>query len=480
MVKTSKGDAYFKTEVISDPYLEDTMQGTVNENGIPIRIHQVQPLGIRNQFLTYSFNNITVETPIIDQFESLNTALPDHISDNDYRNSIQNSADYDYWNSPNENYDLSEPDWLREQREAVALFDSRNMQRLEEFDDIQGNLSKSNYYEGDIKPEPNTIFVFGSNTEGRHGLGAAKIAREQFGAVYGQGEGLQGNAYALPTKDLRVKENRSLKSISPKQIIDSIIKLYDVAEQNPNKQFKIAYRNTIEPSLNGYTGLEMIEMFNDAAQIGIGYIPSNVIFSKEWVDTGKLNIQSGITPQQTNVQPSGTINVYWGQAESETSTKILSNLAPRRFTFEGREYGSVEHAYQSNKSGTFDEATYNAYNKIGGYGKKIRGKGTVAEMKDANNLELMKRLVVESFKQNPNSEAAKKLMQYENFTHNTNTVIDKAFLEGLKLAQRALLQINSVGEIVSETSLFDSNVLIEQVGKEKIEEYKNKCKNNYD
>ena len=71
-------------------------------------------------------------------------------------------------------------------------------------------------------------------------------------------------------------------------------------------------------------------------------------------------------------------------------------------------------------------------------------------------------------------------MQYENFTHNTNKLIDKAFLEGLKLAQRALLQINSVGEIVSETSLFDSNVLIEQVGKEKIEEYKNICKNNYD
>ena len=101
-------------------------------------------------------------------------------------------------------------------------------------------------------------------------------------------------------------------------------------------------------------------------------------------------------------------------------------------------------------------------------------------MRAANNLQLMKDLVVESFKQNPNSEAAKKLMQYENFTHNTNTVIDKAFLEGLKLAQRELLQINSVGEIISETSLFDSNVLIEQVGKEKIEEYKNKCKNNYD
>ena len=137
-------------------------------------------------------------------------------------------------------------------------------------------------------------------------------------------------------------------------------------------------------------------------------------------------------------QPKGTINVYWGQAESTTSTKILSNLAPRRFTWEGREYGSVEHAYQANKSGTFDKATYDKYVKIGGYGKKIRGKGTVAQMKAADSLGLMEKLVVESFKQNSNSESAKKLLQYENFTHNTNQLIDKAFLEGLKLAQKEL------------------------------------------
>lgn len=60
------------------------------------------------------------------------------------------------------------------------------------------------YYTGDIKPEPNTIFVFGSNPEGRHGAGAAKVAVEKFGAIYGIGEGWQGNAYAIPTKDLRV------------------------------------------------------------------------------------------------------------------------------------------------------------------------------------------------------------------------------------------------------------------------------------
>lgn len=141
-----------------------------------------------------------------------------------------------------------------------------------------------NSYTGNITPDANTIFVFGSNPEGRHGAGAAKIAREQFGAIYGQGEGLQGNSYALPTKDLRVKENRGLRSIPESQIIESIRKLYDVAKQNPSKQFKIAYRNTNSASLNGYTGLEMIDMFLKADSI-----PSNIIFSKEWVDTGKFN-----------------------------------------------------------------------------------------------------------------------------------------------------------------------------------------------
>ena len=140
-------------------------------------------------------------------------------------------------------------------------------------------------YTGNITPDANTIFVFGSNPEGRHGAGAAKVAREQFGAIYGQGEGLQGNAYALPTKDLRVKKNNSLRSISSEQIIESIKKLYETARQNPDKQFKVAYRNTDKASLNGYTGLEMIDMFLKA-----GSIPANIVFSKEWVDTGKFNL----------------------------------------------------------------------------------------------------------------------------------------------------------------------------------------------
>jgi len=49
------------------------------------------------------------------------------------------------------------------------------------------------------------IFVFGSNRAGRHGNGAALAARRQHGAIYGQGEGLQGQSYAIPTKDEKLK-----------------------------------------------------------------------------------------------------------------------------------------------------------------------------------------------------------------------------------------------------------------------------------
>lgn len=46
---------------------------------------------------------------------------------------------------------------------------------------------------------PNEIFVFGSNLQGFHGGGAARMAYERFGAVWGEGVGLFGQSYAIPT-----------------------------------------------------------------------------------------------------------------------------------------------------------------------------------------------------------------------------------------------------------------------------------------
>lgn len=58
------------------------------------------------------------------------------------------------------------------------------------------------------------IFVFGSNLAGRHGAGSALEAVKKHGARYGQGTGLQGRSYAIPTKDVRLRQ-MSLEQIKP-------------------------------------------------------------------------------------------------------------------------------------------------------------------------------------------------------------------------------------------------------------------------
>lgn len=169
------------------------------------------------------------------------------------------------------------------------------------------------YYEQNIIPEKDTIFVFGSNPKGIHGAGSARVALLYFNAKYGVGEGPQGDAYALPTKDLdkacELKQYCPSKgddlydalmdfysthpysdvlqcpverSISPNKIMKSIQKLYQYANEHPSKKFKIAYRNQKDEfTLNGYFGGEMIELFKQA-----GPIPNNMYFSKEWIDSG--------------------------------------------------------------------------------------------------------------------------------------------------------------------------------------------------
>lgn len=47
--------------------------------------------------------------------------------------------------------------------------------------------------------KPGEIFVFGSNLEGAHGGGAAWLAHRKWGAIWGQGVGLQGHTYGIPT-----------------------------------------------------------------------------------------------------------------------------------------------------------------------------------------------------------------------------------------------------------------------------------------
>lgn len=75
---------------------------------------------------------------------------------------------------------------------------------------IGGGLHFARYFQSSTQPKritheriislrPNEIFVFGSNLKGIHAGGASYVALRRFGAVMGQGVGLQGQSYAIPT-----------------------------------------------------------------------------------------------------------------------------------------------------------------------------------------------------------------------------------------------------------------------------------------
>lgn len=130
-----------------------------------------------------------------------------------------------------------------------------------------------NFYNGNInKLDKNSIFVFGSNPEGRHGAGAAKFALDNFGAIYSNGRGIQNNSYALPTKNLKkdfvekfdgktiIYKKSGKKSLTKTQIKSNIKDLYNYALKNSKQKFYIAYRFD-NNNLNGYTSEEMFKMF---------------------------------------------------------------------------------------------------------------------------------------------------------------------------------------------------------------------------
>lgn len=72
----------------------------------------------------------------------------------------------------------------------------------------------------------NEIFVFGSNKEGMHMGGAAKIAHEKFGAIMGQGHGMQGRSYAINTMSgiEIIKQEVEKFIIYASQFVDTTVK----------------------------------------------------------------------------------------------------------------------------------------------------------------------------------------------------------------------------------------------------------------
>ena len=109
------------------------------------------------------------------------------------------------------------------------------------------------------------VFVFGSNLAGRHGKGAALWARKNRGAIYGQGIGMQGNSYAIPTKGFHI-------GTLPLPVIAEYVRGFlRYAASNPSTKFQLT---PIGCGLAGYKRSDIEPLFANA--------PANVIWPPEW------------------------------------------------------------------------------------------------------------------------------------------------------------------------------------------------------
>lgn len=119
---------------------------------------------------------------------------------------------------------------------------------------------------------PNEIFVFGSNLAGSHGGGAALLAYNRFGAIWGQGVGLQGQSYGIPTMQ------GGVETIKP--YVDEFI---EFAKQHPEFKFLVT---RIGCGIAGFRDEEIAPLFNDAIDV------ENVILPKDFVEVMPVSLET--------------------------------------------------------------------------------------------------------------------------------------------------------------------------------------------
>lgn len=107
----------------------------------------------------------------------------------------------------------------------------------------------------------NEIFVFGSNLAGQHLGGAARVAREKFGAVMGKGVGLQGQSYAIPTMQ------GGVETIEP--YVNEFIQF---AKSHPELKF---YVTRIGCGIAGFSDKEIAPLFNRAFDLANVVLPES-------------------------------------------------------------------------------------------------------------------------------------------------------------------------------------------------------------
>ena len=114
----------------------------------------------------------------------------------------------------------------------------------------------------------NEVFVFGSNESGKHGKGAAKTAM-RWGAKYGQGEGLQGKTYGIPTVNSRITS-----ALSISRITKYVKRFIEFAKAHPEYKFLVT---AIGCNLAGYKPKDIAPLFKEALIVENIYLPQQFL-----------------------------------------------------------------------------------------------------------------------------------------------------------------------------------------------------------
>lgn len=118
------------------------------------------------------------------------------------------------------------------------------------------------------KLEDDEVFVFGSNTEGMHAGGAARMAMN-WGAIYGKAFGLQGKTFAIPTVDYTRSGKMSVDEI--KKYVDEFL---DFTIKNKDKKFLVT---EIGCGIAGFKVSEIAPLFRKALEYSNVYLPERFI-----------------------------------------------------------------------------------------------------------------------------------------------------------------------------------------------------------
>lgn len=121
----------------------------------------------------------------------------------------------------------------------------------------------------------NEIFVFGSNLAGAHGGGAARLAYNKFGAIWGEGVGLHGQSYAIPTMQ------GGVETIRP--YVDDFIRF---ARTRPELKF---YVTQIGCGIAGFKIREIAPLFQNALDVESVILPQSFVMELEGEDKYDLS-----------------------------------------------------------------------------------------------------------------------------------------------------------------------------------------------